>query len=216
MKHIAACLLSLCCATGALAHPHIFVDTGLELRFGPDGRLQQIEITWVYDELSSLLVTESMELDTDFDGKLTPEEQERLTGFDMNWIEGFNGDLEIYQNDRLLTLSGPSQATASYDGARIKTTHVRDIRSEVSPSDPLSVLPYDQTFYSAYDVTLPVVLKGREGCRHSLEIPDPSEMNADILDQLGQLDSGSTPEEAGLPNIGRKMATTVTVTCPVS
>ena len=34
----------------ALAHPHVFVDTGLEVIFDEQGRATGIRISWTYDE----------------------------------------------------------------------------------------------------------------------------------------------------------------------
>ena len=65
--------------------------------------------------------------DKDGDGKLTPDERQRLIGFDTNWDEGFNGDLEIRAAGQLLALSGPMQATTDLREGRIVSTHVRKI-----------------------------------------------------------------------------------------
>jgi len=56
-------------------------------------RLTHVQITWEYDEFFSLLMTEDLGVDADYDGVLTEADLELLAGFDMNWIEGYNGDL---------------------------------------------------------------------------------------------------------------------------
>lgn len=119
------------------------MDTGLTLHFDAEGRLAEVEVTWMYDELYSLLVTEDMELDQDFDGKLTDEEQARLTGFDMQWIEGFNGDLEISQGGTELRLSGPRDYTGVLEDYRVITTHFRSVDGAAADgplmkSDPMT------------------------------------------------------------------------------
>ena len=111
MKRAVASLLLALAANPLAAHPHIFVDTGLNLRFDAQGRLTEVEVIWVYDEFYSLLITEDRGLDPDFDGVLTAEELDDLQGFDMNWTPGFNGDLVVLQAGRELSLSGPMQAT---------------------------------------------------------------------------------------------------------
>lgn len=92
--------------TGALAHPHVFVDTGVELRFDAEGRLEALRIVWVYDDFVSLMIVAERGLDPDGDGVLTEAETAALTGFDMQWDEGFAGDTYLLADGRDLAL-GP-------------------------------------------------------------------------------------------------------------
>ncbi len=213
MKHLLALLFCLFSVAPLGAHPHIFVDTGLDLRFDAQGRLTEVRIIWAYDEFYSLLITEDRGLDPDFDGVLTEAEKEDLIGFDMQWTEGFNGDLVIMQGDRILTLSGPMEATAVYEDARITTTHVRRVDVDQTIGLPIEVKPYDATYYTAYDITLPVRIEGADNCRKRVETPDIDARLMEVRDQLNALDSDMTAEEAGMPDIGILLASTVVVTC---
>ena len=47
------------------AHPHIFINTGLLFLVDAQNRLTHVQVTWEYDELYSLLVTEDMGVDSD-------------------------------------------------------------------------------------------------------------------------------------------------------
>ena len=147
-------------ASPAPAHPHVFVDAGIEITLDPDGRLEAITVTWIYDEYYSLLITEELGLDPDYDGVLTAEETATLTGFDMNWAPGFNGDLEATLDGAPLALSGPEAATAALrpDG-RILTTHRRAVPARPAMAGRvLSLKPYDESYYTAYEVPQPPVL----------------------------------------------------------
>lgn len=90
-KTLTLCLTLLAAPLGA--HPHIFVNTGLSFVVDDQNRLTHVQVTWAYDELYSLLLTEDLGVDSDYDGVLTAADTALLTGFDMQWIEGFNGDL---------------------------------------------------------------------------------------------------------------------------
>ena len=61
------------------AHPHIFINTGLKFLVDDQNRLTHVQVTWEYDELYSLLVTEDMGVDDDYDGVLTPEDTALLS-----------------------------------------------------------------------------------------------------------------------------------------
>lgn len=213
MKHILSFILLFLMAPAVAAHPHIFVDTGIEIIFDGEGQPTHVRVTWQYDELYSLLITEDLELDPDFDGVLTASEKAALTGFDMKWIEGFNGDLEVVAGPNVVPLSGPSEATATFAEGRITTTHLRKILSSVDMTELLVIKPYDPTYYTAYDVTLPVAISGSDACRARVKMPDISAGLAALREQLNSLDPEAEPEDAGLPNIGAELASDVIVTC---
>lgn len=206
--------LLLLTVSPALAHPHIFIDTGLEAVVDDAGRLTHIKVSWTYDDFYSLLVTEDMQLDQDFDGILTAEEQAQLSGFDMNWIEGYNGDLKAALNGVDLVLSGPQDYSASLADGKITSTHWRAVAgAPLMASGELVMRPYDKTFYTAYEVTKPARVTGKDACLISKIEPDiDAELEA-MQAQLAELDANSNPEEVGLPNIGAKFATEVRITC---
>lgn len=216
MKRLAALLISLSCAAPLAAHPHIFVDTGLDLKFDGEGRLVEVKVTWAYDEFYSLLIMEDRALDPDFDGVLTEAEQAELTGFDMRWTPGFNGDLVIAQSGRVLPLSGPLKYTAVYRDARITTTHVRRVDPNQNAGQRIEIKPYDPTYYTAYDITLPVRIEGSDICGQRIDMPDIDTNLMLLRDELNALDVETTPDDADLPDIGVLLASTVVVTCDIS
>ena len=206
--------LSLVCAAPAGAHPHIFVDTGLDLRFDAEGQLTEVRVVWAYDEFYSLLITEDRGLDPDYDGVLTDAELADLQGFDMQWTPGFNGDLVITQGERILKLSGPMNATAVYENARITTTHVRQVEPVQTVGEPIEVRPYDRTYYTAYDITLPVTIEGPSACRNWIDVPDIQARLNEVSDQLAAMDTIMDDEDT--PDVGILLASTVVVTCDMS
>ncbi len=212
---LAAIFLSLFVSV-AHAHPHIFVDTGLDLRFDDKGRLIEVKITWAYDDFYSLLITEDRGLDPEYDGEMTDAEIADLTGFDMQWTEGFNGDLVILSAGKELELSGPMDATATYTMGRITTTHVRTVLSPQEPGASLQVRPYDRTYYTAYDITLPVRVTGESACRHWIDMPDLETALLAVQDTLMALDTTFMSPDEELPDIGIGLASTVNVTCGLS
>ncbi len=148
-----------------LAHPHIFIDAGLEVVVDETGRLTHVRVTWAYDEYYSLLITEHLKLDADYDGQLTDEEQAILTGFDMNWVQGYEGDLVARLDGQPLKLSGPMEPTAEFANGRITTTHLRAVVGQPDLTGAaLTLAAFDPTYYTAYEVTLPVRLTGGGTC----------------------------------------------------
>ncbi len=212
MKTIATLCLSLF-APPLAAHPHIFVNTGLVMLVDGQNRLTHVQVTWEYDELYSLLVTEDMGVDSDYDEVLTPEDLALLTGFDMQWIPGYNGDLVGTLDGAPLVLSKPSAPTAAMRDGKIVTTHLRAIEGAPQITGPLVFIPYDATYYTAYDVELPVQVQGREGCDVTLDVPDIRGALAMMQAEIAAMPEDYDMEAAGLGDIGAQFATRIEVTC---
>ena len=216
MKFLLAIILSSITTPSLSAHPHVFVDTGLELIVEGRGQLTHVRVTWEYDEFYSLLITEDLSLDPDGDGILTEAEITKLKGFDMQWIEGFNGDLVVADGDTLATLSGPRDITASFSDGRITTTHVRALERPMLPGETATIKAYDPTYYTAYEVTHPVTVIGDSACDVRLKVPELNSGLMDLQQQLATLDSQMDPLDAGLPEIGAQIASSVIFTCGAS
>lgn len=203
----------LACATPLGAHPHIFVDTGLEVIVDAEGRLTHLRITWAYDEFYSLLVTEDRGLDPDYDGALTEAEVASLNGFDMQWVEGFNGDTVLLNGTEEIALSGPQEVSTTFSEGRIITTHLRAVEGDLPNANGLMIKPYDPTYYTAYEVASKVGIEGNDNCRARVKMPDMSADLRALQADLSALDANTDPGDVGLPEIGEALANEVVITC---
>jgi len=167
--------------------------------------------------LYSLLLAEDLGLDRDGDGTLTEAEEAKLSGFDANWVEGYNGDLELTLEDQVLALSGPLEPTSRMVEGRIVSTHLREVAGEPSISgDTLIVKAYDPTFYTDYQITLPVKITGNSACSFEKYVPDIEGELAKMRAFLLTLDADADLEENDIPLMGERFATEIRVTCPSS
>jgi polyphosphate kinase len=203
-----------CLAAGpALAHPHVFIDTGIEILLNDRNEATGLRITWTYDDLYSLYIVGDMGLDPDWDGSLTPDEVAKLSGFDMKWIEGFEGDTYALMAGAPLALSGPRDWTAGYAGGKITSTHVRDFAAPVPVGDePLIVQAYDPGYYTAYSIPGDPVVTGGAGCTAQVFVPDLDEAEKALQAALSEY----TPDvdlEAEFPAVGANFAEEVRLTC---
>lgn len=188
----------------APAHPHIFVDTTLRLVTDDSGQITGVEVVWTYDELFSLLILEDMGLDTDYDGVLTSPELEQLQGFDMNWIEGYHGDLFASRDGADLSLGPPQPRSTAFDDGKITSVHFRTI---AAPGEKVTLRAYDPTFYTAYDLTGGVAAP--EGCEVRINRPDLDAAYAAVEEELKDM----PPDPEDYPPVGDLFADTVVVTC---
>ncbi|WP_170604647.1 DUF1007 family protein [Ruegeria arenilitoris] len=209
-----AITLTFCLPVPAMAHPHVFIDTGLEFIVDETGALTHVRVTWAYDEFYSLLVLEDLKLDQDADGVLSKDEEKFLAGFDAQWVEGYNGDLVVRSAGQPVLLSGPQQATATTEDGRIVTTHLRTVESGRIPANSLSAKAFDETYYTAYEVTRPVVISGPVSCAIERIEPDIDGQLAQMQAFLKTLDADYDLEENEIPLIGENFATEIFVSCP--
>lgn len=196
------------------AHPHIFIDTGLELIFDDQGRASAVRVSWSYDDFYSLMMIEDRELDADFDGVLTPEEEEKLTGFDMAWDADYDGDLYVLNGGEPVALGRPSDFTVRYEGGRITSTHLRALQAPVKPDGALVLQAYDPGYYVAYTITGDPVLTGAPAvCRAEVFEPDLGE--ADLALQEALKEYGADVDiEVQFPAVGAAYADEMRVICP--
>ena len=195
----------------ALAHPHVFVDTSLEVVFAPDGQAQALRVTWTYDALFTLSLLEDLGLDPGGDGALTEAETAAIQGFDMDWPPDFPGHLYAFAGGQPLALSGPEAFSARLVGDRVSSTHLRRLLTPLRPGDRgLIVKSYDPEHYYHYDITAAGLQA--PGCA-ALVIPhDPVAADA-ALTAASEAYANATDLEAAFPLIGEYYADRVEVTC---
>ena len=200
----------------AAAHPHVFVETGFEVIFDDEGRIEAVRVSWRYDELTSLYVTEDRGVDPDFDGVATEAELEALKGFDMDWPEEFEGDTHLTVDGAKVPLGPPQEVTAGYDDGILSSTHLRRLEEPIPAEGVVIFSPYDPTYYTAYEITEDTVLTGREGCRAELWVPDydsAAEQLQAALDELQGNAEAMGLNEAEFPPVGDLFAQEVRVAC---
>jgi ABC-type uncharacterized transport system substrate-binding protein len=210
-------LLVAAIATGlagpALAHPHIFIDTALEVVFDDQNRATGVRVTWIYDDFFSLTVIGDKGLDPDFDGVLTPDELAQLSGFDMAWDADYPGDTYALLGGQALSLSRPTDWTAQYDGGKITTTHLRHFEAPVSVGQSsLLVQVYDPSFYTSYSIVGTPVLTGAVGCTVQVFEPDRAAADAILQAALDKL-SGTDGIETDFPAVGAAYSEEARISC---
>lgn len=199
-------------ATPVFAHPHVFVETAVAVIYENNTPIA-VRLEWTYDDFFSLLLTADLGIDQDGDGVLTPEETDILVASVKKWPAGFEGDLEVLQDEKPLALGPREDHRVTFENGIMREIHTRPLISPTSANLPLVVRPYDLYFYVAYDVTDDLTTEGRDACVGVLEVPDEEAAKAvvvDLLDGRSPSDVGPTEE---FPAVGNLFAQTVTFTC---
>ncbi|ABD54845.1 DUF1007 family protein [Jannaschia sp. CCS1] len=192
------------------AHPHIFVDAGLRLVM-VGGTVTAVEVTWLYDELYTLILLEDYGLDPDFDLVLTEAEIAATLGFDLNWSHGFEGGLIMHRGDAELELGDPSPVSLELVGeGQIRTTHRRAV-IDPGGAEALVAQVYDPEFYVAFEMIGEMVVEGAP-CTPELIRADLDAAYAGLeaaLDAIG----GVIAAEDNFPRVGGLFADRVVFEC---
>ncbi len=190
------------------AHPHIFIQTALTLVIDETGHATGVEVRWAYDELYTMLTFEDLRLDSDYDGELTAEELQFLDGFDLNWIEGFEGDLYLTAGEVSVRLGAPEGRGVKVHNGQIVTTHFRPLAEPVT-AEGLVLRAYDPTFYTAYDLSGGVTVTG--GCAAQVT-PANLDRAYSLVEELLYATPADQVEDA-FPEVGEAFADTVVIRC---
>lgn len=201
----------------ALAHPHVFIDTGIEIGFDESGRIAAVQVVWVYDEFYSLMAIADYGLDPGFTGTLTDTERVELAEIYSNWQPGYEGDLYPVSHGAPLALSPPFDFSADYREGRIIITHRRTLDTPVRPDEvPVVFSVHDPTYYTAYTIAAPPLLSGADDCRADVILPDFSYAAEQLQAAMSELLAGEGGEfdiEEDFPPVGADFAEEVHVTC---
>ena len=148
-KGIAAVLAAML-ATGpapVAAHPHVFIDTGLEIIFDAEGRLTHVKVTWNYDDLYSLLLAEDYKVDTpgegfvDIDPECLAEEYEppdNPWALRVEWRAPYSGNAEDGSRG-VITMPAVGNLTDDDGDGYIDDRDVPDIAYTTYPDNTLEI-----------------------------------------------------------------------------
>lgn len=195
-------------AGAATAHPHVFVEAGLQVAVDAAGTATGVTVSWEYDEFYSLTSFEDLGLDSDYDGVLTPEELARLDGFDLNWIDGYEGDLYLSTAAGPVALGPPEGRGVEVVGGRIRSSHFRPLAAPV-PAEGLDLRVYDPGYYTAYGLGLGVSVDGP--CRAEVIPADRDKADAQLMTLLQERTAEQV--EVDFPAVGDAYADTVAIRC---
>lgn len=214
MRAPVALTLALLAPVPAAAHPHIFVDAGIEVLFAPDGTPHALRISWTYDALFSMLLVSDLGLDPDFDGVLTDAEMTQLQGFDMNWLPGYHGDTHLTQSGTALDLGAPKDWISDYRDGQLFSTHLRALPPLPDPVSEWVIAVYDPTYYTSYTLAAPPRMTGRDDCTARVFEPDFDAAGAQLQAALDELLGAGADMEADFPLVGALFSEEVRITCP--
>ena len=192
----------------ALAHPHEFVEASLTLHM-TDGQLTAIGVQWRYDPFTTMLILSDMGLNPAAETLEEPE-LSTIQGFDLNWIEGYEGDLYVFAGAERIALGAPVAGETWLDAGQLVSTHTRPLAAPVAP--PLVMRVYDPEYYIAYTLR-PGTLSGADGCDMAISAPDHAAIADRLAAIMDELYAGDADPAAEFPIVGAEFAEELHLSC---
>ncbi len=193
------------------AHPHLFIDGGVDFVMDESGDLAALRVTWIYDPLASLFMLEDLGITSLDDADLTAEQRAALTAFQTTWDPDFDGDSYLWRDATRIGLSGPLEASARIADGRVVFEFLREVATPFRPGPGTTVRVYDPSYYTSYAVTEAARIDGPpDGCRTAIEPFAPTPLLARLQESLAAIPIDGAPED---PEIGARFAEKVHITC---
>jgi len=206
-------------ATGALvfatqleAHPHVFVDGGVDFVMEDGSVLTALEVTWLFDKFESLYLLSVSGVTLTDTGKLPQDAWEHLRSEVGAWPDSFSGSAHLSVLGQDVTLSDPSDFDIRMVDTRLEVTFTRTLTQPL----PLSNLTLETQFYEAsffYDFSItqsPQILGHGEDCQAQVIPFAEGDETQEIRQALQALGREEVPDQ---PNVGALFADRITMTC---
>ena len=206
------CGALLVSAAPALAHPHVFIDGGIDFVFEDSGVLQALEVTWLYDEFETLYILSSYGLSLNRNGGLDEADRLELVRLRSDWPEDFDGSAHLKVDGQGVAMEWPTALDARLVEGRLELTFTRQLAAplQVRGRD-VEVAFYESTYFFDFTLTNAPKLAGNAGDCVTDVIPfNPDLQLAALQATLAKLSREETPETE---NVGALFADWIVLTC---
>lgn len=209
---VLSCLALIFMGMTVRAHPHVFIDGGVDFVFQEDGQLGSIIVTWRYDAFETLFVLSDLGIVPAAGSDFTSEERAEVEARLGDFPSDFDGSAHLSINQQLVPLDWPMDLTARMVGDRLEVSFTRDLSAPVSVTDNRLVVQfYERTYFFAFSLTDSPEFVGDGGrCSGQLDPFVESNETEGLSDLLSQLSREETPQDT---NVGARFADTLEVTC---
>jgi ABC-type uncharacterized transport system substrate-binding protein len=146
-----ALLVALLWVSGdASAHPHLWIDTTVDLLLDDSG-VHAAAVTWVFDDFNSSEMI--FMFDTNLNGELSPDEVQRLQQESFSHLAQIDYFLLSYRGSEQLDIGGAQAFDASIDRGRMSFEFTVPIQVPWRRIADLVIMSFDGSYYIDFQTT---------------------------------------------------------------
>ena len=138
-------------ASPALAHPHVWVTAKAEVVFAPDGKVTGVRHHWTFDEAYTAYVTQG--LDTNKDGKLSPEELQDLATENAASLNEFEYFTVLKARGKPQAFDAPREARMTMEKTQVSMSFLLPLKAPAAPTGAVSIEIEDPTFFVYFSLS---------------------------------------------------------------
>ena len=196
----------------AWAHPHVFVDGGVDFLLRDGTVLEALEVTWLYDEFETLYILSSHGLSLNDEGGLDEADRLELVRLRSDWPDDFDGSAHLSANGVGVALEWPTGLDARLIDGRLEVTFTRYLETPMPlGGGPVEVAFYESTYFFAFSATkAPIVLGDAGRCDAGILPFDPDPQDVELQAMLSSLSREETP---AIENVGALFADRIIMRC---
>lgn len=201
-------------ATAAQAHPHVWVTAKAQLVYA-DGKVTGIRHAWAFDPEYSAFVTQG--LDTNKDGKLTPEELAGLAATNTENLAEFGYFTKLKVGGKDQAFTDPREPAMRMEGNALTLSFLLPLKTPAAPGRGVAALEiYDPTYFVSFafaEGPEAVTLSGSPpGC--TATVTRPKTEAPKVADAKTGMSEAFFEALTAASNFGEQFANRVIVACP--
>ncbi|MEM1237563.1 MAG: DUF1007 family protein [Pseudomonadota bacterium] len=196
----------------ATAHPHVFIDGGIDFIVSQSNVLEAVKVTWRFDEFETLYAMSANSIAKGANEQLSGIEVARLALFMTAASNEPVQSAHLTLGNEALPLSAADDFSATLVDNRLEVTFVRPLMEPISIDGRVVEASFHEaTYFYAFSLTDPSELIGDQGdCSASTVQFEADKETEELKEVLSSLGREETPD---IENVGALFADRITVTC---
>jgi len=178
-------LLGTVLTSGALAHPHVWIDSSAQFRFDGSGQVRAVTIIWRFDDLYSAFAIQGA--DEDRDGVTTAEELTALGSINVDYLKQWDYFTNILADGKKVAVGTVDSFSNVNDDGILTFSFTLPLVTPVDPRQQrLRMSSVDPSYYIAFqdDPDRPAVATGDMPSECRVVTYGPDETPATVSDSL--------------------------------
>lgn len=202
----------LIAAAPVAAHPHVFVDGGVDFVMRDRTMLEALEVTWLFDEFETLYTLSSAGVGLNEDGGLDEADRLELVRQLSDWPDDFDGSAHPSVDGVAIALEWPTGLDARLIEGRLEMTFTRRLEAPISLSERrVEVAFYESTYFFDFSITnAPLIRNGSGDCAARVIPFEADAQSAALQTTLLELGREETPD---IENVGALFADRIVLRC---